>query len=56
VSGWGVENHGVDPDVEAVQRPQDWVAGRDVQLDEAIRLALDALESAPAKTPPTLPT
>ncbi|MEU5661440.1 S41 family peptidase [Streptomyces longwoodensis] len=53
--GFGVENHGVDPDVEVVVRPQDWAAGRDVQLDEAVRMALDALETAPAKTPPTLP-
>ncbi|MEU0738055.1 S41 family peptidase [Streptomyces sp. NPDC006134] len=53
--GWGVENHGVDPDVEVVQRPQDHAAGRDPQLDEAIRLALAALERTPAKTPPALP-
>ncbi|WP_398946542.1 S41 family peptidase [Streptomyces sp. BK340] len=53
---WGVENHGVDPDVEVPQRPQDWAAGRDPQLDEAIRLALEALEEQPAKTPPGLPT
>ncbi|MFF4499788.1 S41 family peptidase [Streptomyces sp. NPDC001401] len=52
--GWGVENHGVDPDVEVVQRPQDYAAGRDVQLDEAIRIALAALEETPAKTPPSL--
>ncbi|MFJ8081070.1 S41 family peptidase [Streptomyces sp. NPDC096205] len=49
---WGVENHGVDPDVEVIQSPQDWAAGRDTQLDEAIRLALEALEQQPAKTPP----
>ncbi|MGW1954695.1 S41 family peptidase [Streptomyces sp. NPDC001920] len=54
--GWDVENHGVDPDVEVVQRPQDWMAGRDAQLDEAIRIALEALEERPAKTPPALPT
>ncbi|MBC2907147.1 S41 family peptidase [Streptomyces cupreus] len=54
--GWGVENHGVDPDVEVVQRPQDHAAGRDAQLDEAIRIALDALENSPAKTPPGMPT
>ncbi|MFJ3302241.1 S41 family peptidase [Streptomyces sp. NPDC086549] len=53
--GWGVENHGVDPDVEVVQRPQDWAADRDPQLDEAIALALASLESTPAKTPPELP-
>ncbi|MGW3359633.1 S41 family peptidase [Streptomyces bungoensis] len=54
-AGWGVENHGVDPDVEVVQRPQDWAAGRDVQLDEAIRMALEALAATPARTPPELP-
>ena len=54
--GWDVENRGVDPDVEVVQRPQDHAAGRDPQLDEAIRLALQALERQPAKTPPGLPT
>ncbi|GHD30451.1 S41 family peptidase [Streptomyces galbus] len=53
--GFGVENRGVDPDVEVVVRPQDWAAGRDVQLDEAVRRALQALETTPAKTPPTLP-
>ncbi|MFE9623189.1 S41 family peptidase [Streptomyces sp. NPDC006527] len=53
--GWGVENHGVDPDVEVVIRPQDHAAGRDVQLDEAVALALAALESTPAKVPPALP-
>ncbi|WP_428985884.1 S41 family peptidase [Streptomyces pyxinicus] len=53
--GWDVENHGVDPDVEVVQRPQDWAAGTDAQLDAAIRLALEALADRPASTPPTLP-
>ncbi|WP_327136954.1 PDZ domain-containing protein [Streptomyces sp. NBC_01340] len=52
---WGVENHGVDPDVEVVQRPQDHAAGRDAQLDEAIRIALAALAENPAKTAPVLP-
>ncbi|MFI1567821.1 S41 family peptidase [Streptomyces sp. NPDC020490] len=53
---WSVENRGVDPDIEVVQRPQDWQEGRDAQLDEAIRTALQALETSPAKTPPGLPT
>ncbi|MGZ0231670.1 S41 family peptidase, partial [Streptomyces sp. CPS1] len=53
--GWNMENHGVDPDVEVVQRPQDWARGADTQLDEAIRLALEALAASPAKTPPALP-
>ncbi|MFF0381584.1 S41 family peptidase [Streptomyces sp. NPDC004286] len=55
-AGWDVENHGVDPDVEIPTRPQDWAADEDPQLNEAIRLALEALERQPAKTPPTLPT
>ncbi|MFI7497816.1 S41 family peptidase [Streptomyces sp. NPDC049687] len=54
--GWDVENHGVDPDVEVICRPQDYAAGRDVQLDEAVRLALEALETTPAKVAPPLPS
>ncbi|MDH2391274.1 PDZ domain-containing protein [Streptomyces sp. HNM0663] len=53
--GWGVENHGVDPDVEVVTAPQDYAAGRDPQLDEAVRMALAALADHPPKTPPELP-
>ncbi|MDX6363981.1 MAG: tricorn protease [Streptomyces sp.] len=52
---WGVENHGVDPDVEVVPTPQDHAAGRDVQLDEAIRIALAALTENPPKAAPALP-
>ncbi len=43
--GWSVENYGTDPDVEVDIRPQDHVAGADPQLDMAVQLALDALES-----------
>jgi tricorn protease len=53
--GWGVENYGVDPDVEVVITPQDRVAGRDPQLEKAIELALAALEEHPAATAPELP-
>ncbi|WP_372349855.1 PDZ domain-containing protein, partial [Streptomyces sp. KL116D] len=53
--GWGLENHGVDPDVEVVAAPQDVAAGRDPQLDEAVRLALAALADNPAKSAPPLP-
>ena len=49
---WGVENHGVDPDVEVVITPQDWAAGRDPQLERAVDLALEALAERPAATPP----
>lgn len=54
--GFGIENHGVDPDVEVAIAPQDWAAGRDPQLETAIRLALESLERRPAATPPALPT
>jgi tricorn protease len=53
--GWGLENHGVDPDVEVVSAPGDWEAGKDPQLDTAVRLVLDALETRPAATPPEPP-
>ena len=43
--GWSVENYGTDPDVEVDIRPQDHVAGSDPQLDMAVQLALDALET-----------
>ncbi len=50
--GWGVENYGVDPDVEVIMSPDDWAAGRDTQLETAVSLALDALEQRPAVRPP----
>ncbi|WP_167828991.1 S41 family peptidase [Streptomyces sp. MZ04] len=52
---WGVENYGVDPDVEVVTTPDDYASGADPQLDEAIRLALAALEETPPKSAPELP-
>jgi tricorn protease len=54
--GWGLENHGVDPDVEVVPAPGDWAEGEDRQLDTAVRLVLDALETRPAARPPRLPS
>jgi tricorn protease len=50
--GWGVENHGVDPDVEVLITPDDWAAGADPQLETAIRLATEALAATPAAAPP----
>ena len=51
--GWGVENYGVDPDVEVFVSPDDWAAGRDVQLETAVTLALEALAESPAAQAPT---
>jgi tricorn protease len=50
--GWGVENYGVDPDVEVYITPDDWAADRDPQLETAVRLALEALDKHPAATAP----
>jgi tricorn protease len=54
--GWSIENYGVDPDVEVEISPQDWVAGRDPQLETAVRTALEELARNPAATPPEIPT
>jgi tricorn protease len=50
--GWGVENYGVDPDVEVLNTPDDWAAGHDPQLETAVRLALETLEKQPPSAPP----
>jgi tricorn protease len=50
--GWSVENYGVDPDVEVLISPDDWAAGRDPQLETAVRFALEALEKQPPAVPP----
>ncbi|MYX96886.1 peptidase S41 [Streptomyces sp. SID486] len=52
--GWSVENHGVAPDLEALRTPLDWAEGRYPGLDDAVRLALELLESDPAAVPPDL--
>src|SRR6185436_13819751 len=49
--GWRVENYGTDPDVVVEYRPQDYAAGIDPQLDEAIDIALAELENAPVSLP-----
>jgi tricorn protease len=51
--GWGVENHGVDPDVEVVMSPDHWMSGTDVQLERAVSIALDSLAEQPASAPPS---
>ncbi|MGL6111135.1 MAG: S41 family peptidase [Rubrivivax sp.] len=63
--GWGVENHGTDPNIEVDNAPQDAAAGHDRQLrtalDTALKLAdladtaLPRLDSRPNLAPPQLP-
>ena len=53
--GWDLENRGVAPDVEVEMGPGDWAAGRDPQLETAVRIALDRLAERPAAMPPPRP-
>nr|WP_203599159.1 S41 family peptidase [Streptomyces sp. SID10853] len=50
--GWSVENHGVEPDIEALRTPLNWAEGRHGQLDDAVWTALDLLAAKPAAEPP----
>jgi len=49
--GYGVENYGTDPDIFVDISPQDYKAGRDTQLDMAIKEINENLE----KQKPTIP-
>jgi tricorn protease len=41
---WGIENHGVAPDVGVELLPTGWKEGDDPQLERAVRVAMQALE------------
>jgi tricorn protease len=49
---WVVENEGVSPDVEVVERPKEILAGRDPQLEKAVELAIGALGKSPPRKAP----
>jgi tricorn protease len=51
---WGVEGHGVDPDVEVLDDPSKMAGGADPQLDAAIAHLLEEVK-ARSFTPPTRP-
>jgi tricorn protease len=63
--GWGVENYGTDPTHDVDIAPQDYAAGRDPQMDTALKLMSQALarfkpvvpdmRSRPRLTLPNLP-
>ena len=42
--GWGVENHGTDPQIEVDNAPQDSAAGHDRQLEVALATVQQAIE------------
>ncbi|WP_093721727.1 S41 family peptidase [Streptomyces sp. DI166] len=50
--GWSIENKGVIPDLEILRTPLDWAEGRHAQLDDAVQLALELLETNPPADPP----
>ncbi len=45
-----VENRGVSPDIEVDVTPADFIAGRDPQLELAVRITLEALAKHPVPT------
>ena len=49
--GWGVENYGTDPDIEVAIMPEDYVAGKDPQLDMGIKTALAEIKKNPPLKP-----
>lgn len=53
--GWGVENHGVDPDIEVEHSPGDFFSVDDPQLDRAMAEGLRLLEKTPAARSPEVP-
>jgi len=54
-SKWIVENRGVQPDVIVDNRPEDYVRGKDTQLDTAIQMVMKAIQENPKKLPPRPP-
>src|SRR5262249_55775096 len=52
---WEVENQGVQPDIEVEDDPKAARAGRDLQLEKAVEVALDLLKRNPASTIPRHP-
>jgi len=44
---WGIEGHGVDPDIEVVDDPALMVDGSDPQIDKAVEVMLDEIRRNP---------
>ena len=54
-SEWVIENHGVDPDIEVDNLPGDVMAGKDAQLETAIKLIMDKIKAKEMTLPPPPP-
>lgn len=50
--GFAVENYGTDPDVEVVIRPQDYHAGIDPQMEKAVAILIEEMDTAGPQYPP----
>lgn len=48
---WGIEGHGVDPDIKVIDDPAKMVDGGDPQLDAAIELMLSEVKQNGYKAP-----
>ena len=55
---WAVEDEGVAPDIEVIDRPEAIAAGRDPSLEKAVEVLLEELERNPPRriTAPPAPT
>jgi len=52
---WGLENYGVDPDIEVPILPQDYRRGEDPQLARAVQEAMRLLETSSPRPPKPAP-
>lgn len=48
---WGIEGHGVDPDIDVIDDPAKLASGVDPQLEAAINQMLSELNEHPYKAP-----
>ncbi|MBN1448233.1 MAG: PD40 domain-containing protein [Bacteroidetes bacterium] len=48
---WAIENEGVSPDIEVIDRPDEVAKGRDPSLEKAVEVLLDQLRLNPPRRP-----
>ena len=52
---WGIEGHGVDPDIEVIDDPALMLQGGDPQLETAVTVMLEAIENGEVPAPTMRP-
>ncbi len=52
---WEVENRGIEPDIDVDITPKDFAAGRDPQLETAVKMVMDELKAHPLPSYPLPP-